>query len=42
MGKLNKTVISITTAVAGVPILAGCYAGYQKLRYSRSAKAGLT
>ena len=42
MGKLNKTVVSVTTAVAGVPILAGCYAGYQKLRYSRSAKAGLT
>ena len=41
MGKFNKKVISVASIAATLPALVGSYAGYQKLRYKRSVKAGL-
>ena len=41
MGKFNKKVVSVASIAATLPALVGSYAGYQKLRYNRSAKAGL-
>ena len=41
MGKFNKKVVSVASIAATLPALIGSYAGYQKLRYKRSAKAGL-
>ena len=41
MGKFNKKVVSVASIAATLPALVGSYAGYQKLRYKRSAKAGL-
>ena len=41
MGKFNKKVVSVASIAATLPALVGSYVGYQKLRYKRSAKAGL-
>ena len=41
MGKFNKKVVSVASIAATLPALIGSYAGYHKLRYKRSAKAGL-
>ena len=41
MGKFNKKVVSVASIAATLPALVGSYVGYQKLRYNRSAKAGL-
>ena len=41
MGKFNKKVVSVVSTAATLPIVIGSFAGYQKLRYKRSTKAGL-
>ena len=41
MTKFNKKVVSVASLAATLPVLIGSFAGYQKLRYNRSTKAGL-